>query len=114
MEQFTRYTLDWFIQKYGEQEGCSRYRQKNQLRSEKAKGNQNGRYISINLDEFKEDVLKGTPKSELCSKYRLSPGGSFTGKLKECFGDTNLYRIRGRVWYRNGILYSDLKETKNV
>lgn len=105
MEKLIKYTLPWFIYRYGEEKGVEKYEQRNKNRSEKAKGSQNGRYITINVEEFKKDVLAGISKTEICKKYNLSPGGSFPNKLRECFGETSLYLIRG---------YSASKELERI
>jgi len=109
MEKLAKFTLPWFIQKYGEELGIEKYKEKNKRTSESKKGPLSSRYIVIDKESFKQDVLSGLTKTDLCLKYKLSPGGSFTSKLKECFGETNLFKIRGHIWYREGIKYTDFK-----
>lgn len=91
-----RHTLKWFILKYGEEEGTAQYKTRCANKSKKSLGANNPSYKKIDLAAFEVDVLKGVTKKELCEKYKLVSTG-FTNKLKECFGQTSLYKIRGRI-----------------
>lgn len=90
-----RYSLEWFIERYGEEQGNLKYKERNLNKSEKSKGSLNPAYKSIDLESFKSDVLAGTLKETLLSKYGLA-SSSFSNKLFECFGDKSLYRIKDK------------------
>lgn len=91
-----RFTLSWFQEKYGEVEGKVRYENRCNNRRGKVTGSQNTSYKGVNTLEFKRDVLSGISKSRLCETYGLA-STSFSRRLQDVFGDTSLYRIRGKI-----------------
>jgi group I intron endonuclease len=91
-----RYTLEWFKERYGDIEGVEKYNYRCSNRKGQRVGELNTSYKKINQQSFKEDILGGMSKKDLCVKYGLA-STSFTGRLKDVFGETSLYRIRGSI-----------------
>lgn len=91
-----RHTLEWFIDRYGNDEGQKKYKGRNTNIKNKRTGNQNPAYRSIGFEEFKKDVISGSLlKKEMCKKYNISLT-CFDNKLKEAFGTSKLTDIRPR------------------
>jgi group I intron endonuclease len=91
-----RYTLQWFQERYGEDEGTKKYNFRCLNRRGQRVGELNTSYKKINQESFKEDILSGMSKKDLCEKYGLA-STSFSRRLQDVFGESSLYRIRGRV-----------------
>ena len=91
-----RYTLDWFKERYGDIEGIEKYNQRCLNRRGHLVGELNPSYKKIDEEAFRIDVISGMSKVDLCEKYRLA-STSFSRRLQDVFGETSLYKIRGRV-----------------
>ncbi len=91
-----RFSLPWFIERYGEEEGTIMYINRCENRKGQLTGDKNTSYKAIDLQGFKEDVLSGMSKVDLCKKYKLG-STAFRGRLQDAFGHTSLYKVRGRV-----------------
>jgi group I intron endonuclease len=91
-----RYTLQWFQDRYGEEEGVKKYNDRRENRKGKMVGELNPSYKKIDEKSFKMDILNGMSKKDLCDKYGLA-STSFTRRLRDVFKETSLYNIRGRV-----------------
>jgi group I intron endonuclease len=91
-----RYTLQWFQERYGEDEGIRKYSDRRENRKGKLIGELNTSYKKVDEESFKEDILGGMSKKDLCMKHGLA-STSFSRRLRDVFGESSLYKIRGRV-----------------
>ena len=91
-----RYTLQWFKDRCGEVEGTKKYNDRREKRKGMLIGELNPSYKKIDEKAFRIDVISGMSKVDLCEKYRLA-STSFSRRLQDVFGETSLYKIRGRV-----------------
>lgn len=88
-----RYTLFWFVERYGEEEGVEKYLARNKNKSEKSKGELNKSYKKVNKEVFISDVLSGISKKDLAEKH----GVAFTAlqrRLRDFFGTDSFKEVR--------------------